>query len=266
MLKIKKEKNNTNLQKYVDSKFNKNEMKIPKVIHYCWFGSSRLPKDVKKCIKSWKKVCPDYVIKRWDETNFDIKQNEFIYDAYINKKWAFVSDYARLKIIYDNGGIYLDTDVKLVKKLDDLLAFDSYFGIDQKDGYVATGLGFGATKNNELLDEMLKVYNDLKFDVNNLNKIACPILNTNVLKQYGFIKSNQEIQYISKYNCIFLPPEYFDPIAPGTTNNLLSDNTFSIHMYSASWTSKKNVIKRKFIRFIGVEKFNFLKRLLKGKK
>lgn len=90
---------------------------IPKIIHYCWFGGNSLPSDVLKCIKTWEKYCPDYEIKRWDESNFDVNSHPFIKAAYESKAWAFVSDYARLKVVYENGGIYLDTDVELLKNL-----------------------------------------------------------------------------------------------------------------------------------------------------
>ena len=127
---------------------------IPKVIHYCWFGNNPLPFEVKKCIDSWKKICPDYEIKRWDETNFDVYQNDFIKSAYESKAWAFVSDYARLKIVYDEGGIYLDTDVELKKSLDELRKNEGFFAIQQEGHYCATGLGFGAKKENEIFDCM----------------------------------------------------------------------------------------------------------------
>ena len=106
---------------------------IPKVIHYCWFGNNPLPFEVKKCIDSWKKICPDYEIKRWDETNFDVYQNDFIKSAYGSKAWAFVSDYARLKIVYDEGGIYLDTDVELKKSLDELRKNEGFLLFSKRD-------------------------------------------------------------------------------------------------------------------------------------
>ena len=105
-------------------------MSIPKVIHYCWFGGNPLPKSAKKCIDSWKKYCPDYKIIRWDESNFDINCTPYCEKLYNEKRWAFLSDYARLKIIYENGGIYFDTDVELVKPLDDLLHNQCFMGID----------------------------------------------------------------------------------------------------------------------------------------
>ena len=112
---------------------------IPKVIHYCWFGGNPLPKDVKKCIKSWKKYAPDYEIIEWNEYNFDINCHPFVKTAYEAKAWAFVSDFARLKVIYDNGGIYFDTDVELVKNPDFLLENQCYIGV-QQSGHLCNGL------------------------------------------------------------------------------------------------------------------------------
>ena len=119
---------------------------IPKIIHYCWFGGNPLPMDVKKCIESWKEKCPDYEIKCWDESNFDVNAHPFTKAAYEAKAWAFVSDYARLRVVYDNGGIYLDTDVELLKNIDFLLPYEGYIGVQQAGCYCTTGLGFGAIK------------------------------------------------------------------------------------------------------------------------
>ena len=96
-------------------------MSIPKVIHYCWFGKGEMPALAEKCIKSWKKYCPEYKIVCHNEDNFDIDRNRYAKEAYMCGKWAFVSDYARLKVLYDEGGIYLDTDVELIKPLDELI-------------------------------------------------------------------------------------------------------------------------------------------------
>ena len=228
---------------------------IPKKIHYCWFGGNSLPKDVKKCIKSWQKKCPDYEIIRWDENNFNINECEFIKEAYNHKKWAFVSDYARLKVIYENGGIYLDTDVELLKKLDELLNNKCYLPIQQDGKFIATGLGFGAEKHQKIIYEMMKVYDNIKFDIDKLDDLSCPVLNTNILKKNGY-KYKDSIIYLKKIDTYIYPPKYFDPIAPGKTQNLLCDDTYSIHHYNASWTSKKNKLKRKIINFIGQNKIN----------
>lgn len=158
---------------------------IPKVIHYCWFGGNPLPYEVKKCIKSWEKMCPDYEIKQWNESNFDISDNTFARVAYENKAWAFVSDYARLKIVFDYGGIYLDTDVELLKSLDHLLDNKCYIGIQQAQSLCQTGLGFGAEKNSYIVEKMLEKYSNIEFDVNKKLELACPILNVNV-KSYAY--------------------------------------------------------------------------------
>lgn len=234
---------------------------IPKVIHYCWFGNNPLPYDVKKCVDSWKKNCPDYVIKRWDESNFDVYQNKFIKSAYDSKAWAFVSDYARLKIVYDEGGIYLDTDVELKKSLDGLIKNDGFFAIQQEGHYCATGLRFGAKKENEIIKTMLDLYDDLIYSEENKFSIACPYLNTKALEKYGYSYSDDVIVI---HNNLVLPPRFMDPIAPGKNKeNLLCNDTVSIHHYSASWMDDKTVRRRKIIRIIGQEKINKLKGLLK---
>lgn len=233
---------------------------IDKKIHYCWFGGKKIPKEVKKCIKSWKEKCPDYEIIRWDEKNFDINCNEFVKDAYKAKAWAFVSDYARLKIIYDNGGIYLDTDVELLKNLDFLLESDFFIGTEQSKKLYTTGLGFGAIKQHYIVKKMMEKYENLIFDFNKRNEIACPYLNASALKEIGFntVDSVQEID-----NCFVYPPKYFDPLATGKSNNLLCNDTISIHHYNASWTSTTNKIKRKIFNLIGLEKISRLKGLIR---
>jgi len=155
------------------------ENKIPKVIHYCWFGGNEKSKLIKKCIDSWKKYCPDYEIKEWNESNFDIEINNYVKEAYEAKKWAFVSDYARLWIVYNYGGIYLDTDVELIKSLDNLLNYKAYFG--SEDGkLINTGLGFGAIKDNEFVKKIKDDYEYIHFikDDGTYDITPCPKRNT----------------------------------------------------------------------------------------
>ena len=137
-------------------------MSIPKVIYYCWFGKGNMPSLAEKCIKSWRKYCPDYKIVCLNEENFDISQNRYAKEAYDAKKWAFVSDYARLKVLFDEGGIYLDTDVELLKPLDKLISDGGFMGFDD-NGVVSTGLGFGCEKGNQLVGALLKDYDDISF-------------------------------------------------------------------------------------------------------
>ncbi len=209
---------------------------IPKKINYCWFGGNPLPESVKACIKSWEDKCPDYEIIEWNESNFDVNSHPFMKAAYEAKAWAFVSDYARLKVVYENGGFYLDTDVELLKSLDFLCENKCYFGIERDSVTVATGLGFGAEKGHRIILEMLKAYDEIIFSKETINDITCPVLNTKVLKVKGFIKENK----IQKLNDIVIyPSEYFDPVCPWLKTNLICDKTISIHHYDASWATNE---------------------------
>ena len=135
---------------------------IPKKIHYCWFGKNPMPDEFERNIESWKEMCPKYEIIKWDETNYDVSKNLYMKQAYEQKKWGFVSDYARLDIIENEGGIYLDTDVKVIKPLDDLLKCKSFMGFIDNN-MVALGLGFGAVKHNLLIKELRDYYNEKRF-------------------------------------------------------------------------------------------------------
>ncbi len=264
---------------------------IPKIIHYCWFGGNPLPKLARKCIKSWKKFCPDYEIIRWDESNFDVPAAPlYVRQAYEAKKWAFVTDYVRLKVIYDNGGIYMDTDVELIKSLDGLLSHKAYFGFeksgfDDKD-YVNTGLGFGAEKGCPILLEMMNDYEKDPFvlEDGSFDGTTCPKRNTLALMQYGFIPDGQyqELDGIAVYPApVFCPLSYDDGV-------LRKDKqTISIHWFTASWWSremqKSNMKRQKkrresqrrefwrylpnrmILRLLGEDKYTELKRKIIGK-
>ena len=231
-------------------------MSIPKVIHYCWFGRGNLPKLVEKCIKSWKKYCPDYEIICWNEDNFDLSQNRYLQEAYQAKKWAFVSDYARLKLIYDHGGIYLDTDVELRKPLDKLLDDSGFMGFDEK-GIIATGLGFGAEPGNEVIGELLKDYDGIPFLLpdGSYDLTPCPDRNTDTLKRLGMDMDPAGGRFMG---ITFYPADYFCPMDYYTRKKTITKNTYSIHHYCASWTSP--VTKRTtFIkRLIGVRMYDKL--------
>ena len=128
---------------------------ISKKIHYCWFGKGPKSEIIQKCIDSWKEFCPDYEIIEWNEENFDVYGIPYTAAAYADKKWAFVSDYARLKIVYENGGIYLDTDVLLHNNLDELLQYECWLASDDVR-YMSTGLGFGAEKGHWLVQKLME--------------------------------------------------------------------------------------------------------------
>ena len=156
------------------------EQKIPKIIHYCWFGGNPFPELAQKCIASWKKFCPDYEIKEWNESNYDVTKNQYMREAFENKQWAFVSDYARLDIIYENGGIYLDTDVELLKPLDDLLILTGFMGFEENKKLCATGLGFGAVPKLPIIKEMRDDYDNIIFikEDGSFDQTPCPYFQT----------------------------------------------------------------------------------------
>ena len=231
-------------------------MSIPKVIHYCWFGKGKMPPIAEKCIKSWKKYCPDYEIICWNEENFDITQNRYMREAYEAGKWAFVSDFARLRIIYDHGGIYLDTDVEIIKPLEPLLEGSGFMGFDEK-GIVGTGLGFAAEAGNEIVGAFLKDYDDLPFVLpdGSFDLTPCPDRNTKALISLGMDVENTDQTFMG---IRFLPSEYLCPMDYYTGKKTITQNTYSIHHYCASWTSKVTKRTTRIKRIIGVKAYNKL--------
>lgn len=207
---------------------------IPKIIHYCWFGGNPLPELAQRCIASWKKYCSEYEIKEWNENNFDLDCCPFVREAYEARKWAFVSDAARLKIIYDEGGIYLDTDVEVIKSFNNLLMNRCFLG-EETSGFVATGLGFGAEKGNIVVKEMLEMYTEKHFKLEDgtYDMVPCPEKNTEPLKRKGYKFSGKEI-WKNEYVMVY-PPEYFCPLNYDTGEKTITANTYSIHLYNASW-------------------------------
>ena len=207
--------------------------KIPKKIHYCWFGGNPLPEESKKCIESWKKYCPDYEIIRWDESNYDIEKNCYMKQAYEAKKWAFVSDYARVDILYNEGGIYLDTDVELVASFDEFLQWDLFCGFEQQK-LVNWGLGFGAIKGHRILKSVMEVYDKMSFikEDGTLNMITCPVIQSEILKSYGF---EMKGEFQEKNNVAIYPRDYFSPYPMYKCFGQVTKNTHSIHHFVASW-------------------------------
>lgn len=207
---------------------------IPKVIHYCWFGRNLIPDKYKKWMESWHKYCPDYEIKEWNEDNYDITGNAYMYEAYQSQKWGFVPDYARLDIIYQHGGIYLDTDVELVQNLDDMLYQKGFAGFERENS-VALGLGFGAVKGLPIIGQMRDAYNALHFlnQDGTINLKASPSYQTELLLERG-LKLNGEYQIVD--DLVIYPEKMFSGKCPYTRRVRLTPYTKSIHQYEASWT------------------------------
>lgn len=218
---------------------------IPKVIHYCWFGGNDKPSLAKKCINSWKKFCPDYDIIEWNETNFDVYQNDYLKWCYDNKKWAFLTDYIRLLIVNEQGGIYFDTDVEAIAPLDDLLNYEAFYGFENSSA-INTGQGFGAVKGHVSVKLMIEQYEALKPDENgNFPLITCPKLNTDALVPLG-VKLNGKKQIIN--NMLILPVDYMNPYNDETGIMTKTKNTVSIHWYSKSWLTKKVILRSKLTK------------------
>ena len=217
---------------------------IPKIIHYCWFGRNPLPASAQGCIASWRKYLPDYEIKEWNEDIFDVNSIPYTQQAYEAKKYAFVSDYARFWILYKYGGLYFDTDVEIIKPLDDIIERGPFMGIEvrAKEGeypQVAPGLGLGATPGMELYQVLLDKYASLRFlnEDGSLNQKTIVKYNTEVLQEQGLLPSNdlQEVSGVWIY-----PADYFNPLDSLTGKLKLTDNTRSIHWYMNSWSDNSS--------------------------
>ncbi len=210
---------------------------IPKKIHYCWFGRGEKPKLAKKCICSWEKYCLDYEIIEWNEDNFDINMNGYTKWCYENRKYAFLSDYVRLWVVYQHGGLYFDTDVELKRNPDFLLDNEAFFGFENNQ-IVATGLGFGSVPGGIILENMLSEYEPLLDGKS--GTIGCPILNTQALLKLG-LKTNGEYQELP---CgVIYPKQYFNPYESTTGRLEMTKNTVSIHWYTGSWLTWKQRLR-----------------------
>ena len=215
------------------NRYLKEPVRIPKTIHYCWFGGAVIPDNLAAYMNTWKKYCPDYEIVRWDESNYDYKQNKYMYEAYEREKWGFVSDFARLDIIYQYGGVYFDTDVELIRNIDGLLCDDAFCGFESL-GYVNNGSGFGATAGFPLVGEMMRIYDKTRF-INtdgSLNLTPCPKYQTELLQSKGLILDNtlQNICGMTIY-----PSDVLAPLKFKDRTLALTDNTYAIHHYAATW-------------------------------
>ncbi len=222
------------LKKKVPSTFKIQEHPvIPKVIHYCWFGFGQLPDSHKRWMESWHKFCPDYEIKEWNESNYDISKNVYMKQAYDSKKWGFVPDYARLDIIYQHGGIYLDTDVELIANIDDLLYQDGFIGFESEE-WVNFGMGFGAVQGLEIIKELRDDYQERFFlkEDGSLNLTTSPKIQTNFLKERGLM-TNGEYQIIE--GLTVYPEKVLGGKSPVTRKVDILPYTKAIHHFDGSW-------------------------------
>lgn len=222
---------------------------IPKIIHYCWFGRGRLPGISLKCIASWKKYLSDYEFRLWNEDNFDLNINPYISEAYQARKYAFVSDYVRLHVLHEEGGIYLDTDVEVLKNFDIFLTLPAFSGFED-DTHIPTGI-MGSEKNGAWVKELLEYYKNRHFILpdGTMDTTTNTQIISGIMERNGFILKNGHQVY---KDCMHMfPKDYFCPLHFGKI--ILTENTHCIHHFASSW----NPNKRKFKKFL-------LKKILGG--
>lgn len=214
------------------------EALIPKKIHYCWFGRGKMPEFLKKCIDSWRLNCPDYEIIEWNEDNYDVNRHDYTREAYAHKKYGFVTDLARLDILYENGGLYFDTDVSIEKNIDDLLYQEAFIGVE-KWGNVNTGGGCGFIPGHPLLKELIDYRDRYHFvlEDGSLNIETCGMYETKVFIMHGFKPSNQlqHIEGVTVYpSYVNHPYDYMS----GKTD--VVESTVSIHHFYGGWMDEND--------------------------
>lgn len=217
---------------------------IPKTIHYCWFGGNPLSQEAKSCIESWKKYCPDYEIICWDEKNFDISSNQFAKEAYDAKKWAYVTDYVRLYVLYNYGGIYMDSDVEVIRPLDEFLTEKAFSGF-QDERNVPTGL-MASEKGHLFVRLLLSDYDNLHYDPKDLSTNVDLI--TKHFVEYGLVQNNTK-QTIEDFT--LFPQDYFCAKDSLTRVVTITENTYTIHHFAASWVPLYLKFKIKVRQLVG---------------
>ena len=232
---------------------------IPKIIHYCWFGRGPLSELAQKCITSWKKYLPDYEIKELNEDNFDVNIIPYTAEAYKAKKYAFVSDYARFWILYKYGGVYFDTDVEVLRPIDDIIYKGNFMGFetdpkpqlkaDASEASVNPGLGMGVAPGLGIIKKMLDFYEGKHFvhEAVMKNQITVVHIATQVFRENG-LKNVAGIQEVA--GCFIYPSEYFCPINVTTGRIHVEKNTRTIHHYAGTWVDKKFSMKEILKRFL----------------
>lgn len=248
---------------------------IPKIIHYCWFGGNPLPKDATKYIASWKKYFPDYEIKEWNESNFNVNCCPYVKQAFEEKKYAFVSDYVRFYVLYHYGGIYFDTDVEVIRNMDHIINTGNFMGFEKslatkstnKKGKLGVnpGLGIGATQGLSFYKEVLELYETKSSFC--MSEGTVVDYTTDILRKHGFLELHQ-IQKIADIN--IYTADYFCPMDSTTGIVTKTENTVSIHHYSCSWMNhntlswKLHLIKNWLISVLGDKLIMNIRNVIKG--
>lgn len=232
---------------------------IPKIIHYCWFGNGVKPKIAIKCIESWREKLPEYQIIEWNENNFNLKVNKYVEQAYLLKKYAFVSDYARYYVLYNYGGIYMDIDVEVLKPLDIFLNDTAFTGFEN-DYFVATGLILGSIANVKIIEDLMNGYDNREFlgkdgkvDLTTVVEYTTKVLIDKGLEPNGL---QQNVEGMKIY-----PTNYFCPKQYSTGKCHISTNTYTIHHYNGSWKTPCEKLKTHFSHIVGINCMRKLSKL-----
>lgn len=224
--------------------------RIDRKIHCFWFSGEKKPEDYQRCIDSWKRICPDYEIMEWNAQNYDCEKTLFTKQAYEKRKWAFISDYARLDVIYRYGGIYLDMDVELLKRPDAWLKFDAFFNFGTQHD-IDLGSGFGSVKDNPFIGELLELYGDKEFcDRDGMPMVweyVQPVFIRNTFKRKG-IRLDGSMQLVD--DMLILPRRYHTPVDDFLFEDYVqSEDTVGIHHYNAGWCSEELLEQRQVKTF-----------------
>jgi mannosyltransferase OCH1-like enzyme len=220
--------------------------KIPRIIHFCWFGGKALPSLAKKCLNSWAKYLPDYKVIRWDENSFDVDAHPFTREAFESKKWAFITDYVRLYVLHEIGGVYMDSDVEIIKPIDEFLVH-SAFSSFESPFLIPTGL-MASSKQNNWIKVLLQYYDNKHF----IDKDGYPelIANTNIITKISQEKFNLQISNAHQVldgNVHIYPSDYFCPMNWETQKIEPTNNSYALHHFAGSWIVGKE--KEKYIKF-----------------
>ena len=223
---------------------------IPKKIHYCWFGRGKKSELIEKCMATWKKVLPEYEVKEWNEDNFDLSSVQYVREAYKERKWAFVTDYVRLYALYHEGGIYMDTDVEVLKPIDRFLSLPAFSGYQDADQCL-TGI-MGSEKGGEWVKDMLDDYIGRSFYRENgeINETTNVEYTTYLMRTKKGMKIDGNLESLEGY-VTFFPVDFFCPKICQTDEVNLTENTYTIHHFAGSWLGRRRLFSRTIRRHLG---------------
>lgn len=242
-------------------------IKIPRIVHYCWFGRGEKPKKIVKCMRSWQKHLADYQVMEWNEDNFDISTNRYVKEAYEAKKYAFVSDYVRLYALHKYGGIYLDTDVEVIKPLNTFLYHEAFSGFEDEK-FLQSGT-MGAEKGHIWIHELLKNYDSRSFLLpdGSLDLTTNTAVISEICKKHD-LKLNGEYQVLSN-GVTFYPRTYFSPYDYINGGTYITNDSHTIHHFAQSWlpahVRMRGEVKRIVSRFVGPKMISKMRQLLSSR-